>query len=229
MFSIISPLYVLSESLLEKTRLYFEDMKKAIQPGDEFIIIDNGSTMGREMFMEMADVYVRTPKNLGYGGAINLGMKISKNKYLVFPNNDIRVSADWREKMFNIFQKPNVGAVSVCMPEVKAAWGISFTGVFWGIKREVYEQIGLFDNQFELGREQDTDYFYRMLIAGFDMDTADFELTHERRSTYEQSEFKKQYGSNLNFGDSPFEKKWGFSHNDYYRRGMSDRKNANEI
>lgn len=227
-FSIISPLYVLSESLLEKTRSYLSDIQKSIQVEDEFIIVDNGSTLGKEEFMKISNVYIRTPENLGYGGAINLGMKVAKGDYFVFPNNDIRVSVDWREKILEVFQnKTNVGAVSYCMPEVEETWGIPFTGIFWGVRREVYEKVGLFDEDFELGREQDTDYYYRLLLAGFDMDTAKFELKHERRSTYDQPEFIKRHAQSSNYQDSPFEKKWGFNHNDYYRRGLVDRKNAN--
>lgn len=224
MISIISPLYVLNDELLEKTRLYFDDISKTINSDDEFIIVDNGSTVGRDEFINMADIYIRTPNNLGYGGAINLGMKLAKGDYLFFPNNDIRVSSDCISKMIEVFKKdPKIGAVSYEMSSVTGAWGIPFTGIFWGISRSVYDTVGLFDEQFELGREQDTDYYYRLLVAGFDMSTAKFELIHDRRSTYNQPEFIKKHGNNLNYYDSPFEKKWGFSHNDYYRRGIKDR------
>ena len=219
MFSIISPLYILSESLLEKTKQYFEDMEKAIQSEDEFIAVDNGSILGRDEIIKQSDIYIRTQHNLGYGGAINLGMKLATKKYFVIPNNDIRIDSTWREKFLKVFEeKPRVGAISYYQPGMIGSTGIAFTGLFWAMRREVYEKVGLFDTDYKLGGDQDRDYWCKMRQFDYEFDTAEFHLEHKRRSTYNQPEFRKRHGHEQNYSDSPFKDKWGFDREDWYRK-----------
>ena len=47
MFSIILPLCVLSDSLFETTKIFFEDLKKGMSEEDELIIVDNDSSVGQ--------------------------------------------------------------------------------------------------------------------------------------------------------------------------------------
>ena len=77
MFSIISPLCVLSDSLFDVTKLFYEDLKQGMLEEDELIIIDNDSSIGQQEFSKIADTYIHLHKNLGYGGALNLGSKLA--------------------------------------------------------------------------------------------------------------------------------------------------------
>ena len=224
MFSIISPLCVLSDSLFDVTKLFYEDLKQGMLEEDELIIIDNDSSIGQQEFSKIADTYIHLHKNLGYGGALNLGSKLAKGEFLVFPNNDIRIDATWRQKMldsYNTYLK--VAVVSYRMDEMIPATGTPFTGIFWSIRSKIFKESTGFNEKYNLGREQDTDFLYRMLKQGYDIDAVYFDLKHTRRSTYNQPEFRRRYDNNLNFGDSPFEKIHGFHHNNWYREGIKNR------
>ena len=142
----------------------------------------------------------------------------------MFPNNDIRIDATWRQKMLDSFNTyANVAVISNRMDAMIPATGTPFTGIFWSIRSKVFKELNRFDEEYNLGREQDTDFLYRMLKKGYDIDTIYFDLGHSRRSTYNQPEFRKRYGGNLNFGDSPFEKKHNFHHSNWFKQGIKDR------
>jgi len=223
MISVISPLFVLNKDLLEQTVLFFEDLKKGLSQEDEIIIVDNGSTIGRDKFIEIADIYIRTPKNLGYGVAINLGVKLAKEKYFLFPNNDMRVGADWSNKMLEKFHTDSkIGVVSCYGSHMIPSTDTAFNGIFWMIKRETWEEVGEFDKNF-IGGAHDSDYCLRVVKNGWDIETAEFFYNHpKRRSTYSQPEFQKICPDPA-FRHHCFKEKWGFNETEWYKQGIKNR------
>lgn len=79
----------------------------------EIIIVDNASTDGsveliRNNFLQVT--LINNKKNLGFSKANNLGLKISKGKYLLLINPDTLVSEDTLTEMINFFEsRPKVG------------------------------------------------------------------------------------------------------------------------
>lgn len=55
----------------------------------EIIIVDNGPSNQKNIFMGVADKYIFNRNNLGYGSAINKAAKFSVGKYLLILNNDL--------------------------------------------------------------------------------------------------------------------------------------------
>lgn len=206
--SVISPILVLNDTMTDITKQMMADIKRAIKGKNiEFIIVDNASTHCVEEMKANADVYIRNNVNKGWGGGLNTGMKIAKGKYFVCANNDITIASDnWPELLIQRFEsKPKIGAIAM-----NSTGG--FGGSFFGIRREIYEKIGGFDEEnFPLGHAQDCDYLYRLMYEGWDDNVLLIDgFRHYARRTYNQKEFKDKYSSHPNFSRSDFEEKWGF-------------------
>jgi O-antigen biosynthesis protein len=100
--------------LLEK---YLPPLIEAMSrhPGNEIIVVDNGSTDGsaallRERFPEVR--LVALPANLGFGGGSNAGFQAAKNDIVVLLNSDMRVAPDFLQPLLDGFDSPEVFAVS---------------------------------------------------------------------------------------------------------------------
>ena len=222
MISVLAPLVILEQNLLERTKLFVLDVKAGMNEEDELIVIDNGSTLGQEYMIDTSDIYVHTHSPIGYGPALNLGMKIANNDYFLISNNDMRVDTNWRNKMLEKFVD-KVGIVSCHGQHMFPSTGTAFNGIFWMVKKEVTEDIGLFDF-FKPREGDDSDFCLRAVKAGWDIDTADFFYDHpERKSTHNQKDF------NLAIKDSPqwqfgtFQEKWGFGEKEWYRKALEMR------
>lgn len=192
-------------------------IKKATQSlQTEIIIIDNASDDGsveflREKFPEVK--VIANNKNLGFGKANNLGLKIASGKYLLMLNPDTIVAEDTFTKMISFFENnPSVGLAGckilnpdgtlqlACRRSFPGPWtsfckvtGLSnlfpnsrlfakynltyldenqtyevdaISGSFMMMRKEVYEKIGGFDEQFFMYGE-DLDLAYRVQKEGY--------------------------------------------------------------
>jgi len=84
-------------------------------PGNEIIVVDNGSSDGsaaflRERFPEVK--VVALDRNLGFGGGANAGVRAARNGVVVLLNNDMRVAPDFLAPLLAGFRNENVFAVS---------------------------------------------------------------------------------------------------------------------
>jgi len=84
-------------------------------PGNEVIVVDNGSADGsaaflRERFPEVK--LVALDRNLGFGGGANAGVRAARNGIVVLLNNDMRVAPDFLAPLLAGFRNENVFAVS---------------------------------------------------------------------------------------------------------------------
>ncbi|MCP6720482.1 MAG: glycosyltransferase [Patescibacteria group bacterium] len=217
--SLISPIMSLSEELANMTKQMIHDVREGMIDECELIIIDNASTHGSEYMKEGADIYVRLEENRGWGGGINVGMKLATGEYFVFVNNDITINqTGWAEKLIGRFEsKPKIGTISM-----NGSGG--FSGAFFAIRREIYDKIGGFDEEnFPLGHAQDCDYLYRLMYEGWDDNVLLIDgYRHYGRKTYNQHQFKDKYLHHDNFAKSDFKKKWGFTEREWEARGHLD-------
>lgn len=107
--SVVIPCWVNDEEVWQATNACIESFRAS---GDvELIIIDNGSKVGGGYLREMADLYLRYPKNLGYTVAINDGIKLANGEMIALANNDIRVAPNWIEVCQEILKDESVGTV----------------------------------------------------------------------------------------------------------------------
>jgi len=92
------------KNLLEEC---LESLKYTDYKNYEIIIIDNNSSDGSIEFLNKnyPTVQVITlNKNYGFAEPNNIGAKVAKGKYLVFLNNDTKVTSNWLDELVKILQ-----------------------------------------------------------------------------------------------------------------------------
>ncbi|MEN3045941.1 MAG: glycosyltransferase family 2 protein [Candidatus Hydrothermales bacterium] len=183
----------------------------------EVIVVDNSSTDGslekaQKIFPEFK--YIKSQKNLGYGGGCNLGAELSKGKILIFSNADIVIPQGTFDKIrwyfekekklgilgakleypdgtyqpscrryprfkYLLFGRKSIGSFILknnpitreflyldLEKEKKACEVEAVLGAFMAIKREVFESVGGFDEEFFLFAE-DIDLCLRVKKRGY--------------------------------------------------------------
>ncbi|MBI1955297.1 MAG: glycosyltransferase [Acidobacteria bacterium] len=100
------------KDLLEK---YLPSVLAACQPSDEVIVVDNASSDGSAEFVRQHFPPVRLlplPRNLGFGGGANAGMRAARHRIAVLLNNDMRATPDFLAPLLDGFTDHDVFAVS---------------------------------------------------------------------------------------------------------------------
>lgn len=208
---------IVNYNVKEFLKNLLHSIKKASQNiSTEIIVIDNASDDGsiemlREKFPEVK--LISNEKNLGFGKANNIGLKLAKGKFILLINPDTLVSEDTFIKLIGFFEThPDAGMVGckilnpdgtlqlACRRSFPGPWtsftkvtGLSnlfpksklfarynltyldenqtyevdaISGSFMMMKKEVYEKVGGFDEQFFMYGE-DLDLCFRIQKAGY--------------------------------------------------------------
>jgi len=100
--------------LLEK---YLPSVVEAVagNPGNEIVVVDNGSTDGSADFVRAAFPRIKLValgENRGFGGGSNAGFQAAKNPVVVLLNSDMRVEPGFLAPLLEGFRDPDVFAVS---------------------------------------------------------------------------------------------------------------------
>ncbi|MBL7137187.1 MAG: glycosyltransferase family 2 protein [Bacteroidales bacterium] len=93
-----------------------ESLYQITYPDYEVIVIDNGSPDDNPKIIHEKfprATYIETGENLGFAGANNLGICMSKGKYILLINNDTVVTPGFLEPLVDKMESdPEIGAVS---------------------------------------------------------------------------------------------------------------------
>lgn len=182
-------------------------------------LVENGTPFeGRENFSGVT--WIALPKNLGYGGGNNRGLRAALDagaRFVILLNNDVHVVPGAFEAMRRAAESPTVGLVGLPLEESQGVvWGggrVSWWtgkaqlaleptapgsldyihGACVGLTRAVLERVGMLREDFFLYWE-DVDYGLRARQAGFTFAVADtVPLRHRSRSRTAGAAASKTY------------------------------------
>lgn len=158
----------------------------------EFIVIDNGSTDGTAEYLEeFAKTHpqlsvVKNEKNIGVAPAWNQGIKLAKYDYVCIINNDIKIlTSDWLFEMQKVLKaNPKIywtsprTCYSLDLKKIsykpshyeQLIYGSSLdeyvVACCFMCPKKIFEEIGFFDEKFEVKYYEDLDFIARILSLG---------------------------------------------------------------
>lgn len=175
---------------LEYTKKFIESLNK-YTTDYELIIVDNGSTDGTVEYIKSRPEIklIQNSENLGFSKGNNQGIEIAQGEYIAFLNNDVLLYPDWFESCKRVFEREKAGFVSprhinphydntnpqkyvkyfqkfhYDKPYEKSFDECVFSCVV--TKRDVINDIGVFDEEFYPAFFEDNDLKYRAIEAGY--------------------------------------------------------------
>lgn len=162
--SIVIPVF----NQLHFTKICIESLLPTLPRDSEIVVIDNGSSDGTaEYLLGCSNVRAITNReNLGCAVAWNQGVKASHAPWIAILNNDIILSMNWLDGLLDFAREKNVDIVSPTFWEgednyeitdysrnyVRRMYAVARMGIAHGIcfmvHRRVFDQIGLFGENF---------------------------------------------------------------------------------
>lgn len=213
-----------------------ESMYTHTHPDDlgEIIFIDNGSKDATQgIYADYPiNIYIRNQDNMGFPYVVNQGIKLAGGKYICVWNNDMVVSPGWWQALKAHIDKPGYGMVTGQLTErfemdletFKIAIRSQTTdelmdwhkGGPWLFKAEVFEDIGLFDEQFYPTQYEDSDIQLRMALAKWKYAIVPGCKIYHYSGLTQYEELLPAYGSfdYARENRQRFEDKWGTIHMD---------------
>ncbi|MDO5418117.1 MAG: glycosyltransferase, partial [Lachnospiraceae bacterium] len=80
----------------------------------EILVVDNGSEDGSVEWLKEHEIpSIFLPENLGFSGAVNIGIRKSRTPYVILLNNDTKVDKDYVGEMLHAIERsPKIFSVS---------------------------------------------------------------------------------------------------------------------
>lgn len=178
------------------------------------ILVDNGSPEPGPVLEELQHhphLYIRNTENVGFIRATNQGIKVSCAPYIILLNNDTEAIPGWLPRLraaFDVHKLIGLAGPLTTTPESwQGKWpprpGVHILGggrmlAFFCVmvKREVFDKIGMLDENYGPGLGDDDDLSRRAERAGFLLALVqDLRIPHHHRSTfralYTEAQIKK--------------------------------------
>ena len=178
-YSVIIPVIINDQSFVDMTLGCLRTLAESVDTREtEIIVVDNGSKM-KPYFGP--HITITNKSNIGYGPALNQGIKLSHGKYILCSNNDVTFKKGFlvplteeleKDPMIGVIRPVNVGG-GVYGSE-KRKFGMDevaydkkdYHGFCFLMKRETFDTVGLFDEQFAPAYCEDMDMWARVDKAG---------------------------------------------------------------
>ena len=201
--SIVIPVF----NQLHFTRICLESLVKTLPCCAEIIVIDNGSSDGTAEYLSGCTNIrlIQNEGNKGCATAWNQGVKAASSSWIAVLNNDIVLPANCFEGLLDFAEEKKADIVSPALREgdfnyrfeeyakdfmVKmrnvSRMGMAH-GIFFIVKERVFDQIGLFDENFLIGQFEDTDFFRRAQNNGFQLGITGRSFIHHFGSVTQRS------------------------------------------
>lgn len=215
----------------------------------EIIVVDNASSDGtpeqlkaweaqQKAFGKPHRIVLQT-RNLGFGGGVNMGLRIAKGDYLAVLNNDLILTQGWARGLRrqlecnpkfgiicpttnNIGNEAQVWLPGESVDEVLLAAKLRtlkhagqniplWVAAFFCVMmpRYVYQTVGELDEAFFPGYYEDDDYCYRVRAAGFEIACAEDVFAYHELSASFNADGAAKREALLERNRTLFESKWG--------------------
>lgn len=193
---------------------------------EDVVLIDNGSNdESTSLWKEYnINVYLRNQVNTGFAHAANQGISLSKGELIALWNNDTEVNEGWLEPLLDNFGDYHMIGATVVEPvhmNIDEYRNTVFTrqgdridfakGAPWIFKREVFEYIGMFDEQFYPAQCEDSDFLLRMSLAKMKHGKYTGSVLYHHSGLTQKAILEPQYSGFSYAADNRrrFEEKWG--------------------
>jgi cellulose synthase/poly-beta-1,6-N-acetylglucosamine synthase-like glycosyltransferase len=197
----------------------------------EIILVINGKTgISVDRFEQTyADKVIQLEENVGYAKAVNRAIRVAKGEYIAIVNNDVQVFQNWLADMQLCLNQPDQLDLVMATPMygepfARAVEALEKRNKHFGkqvhetfdnfidfscilTKKEVFQEIGLFDEQFFMYCE-DIDFMRRMEKA--DMKYASTKLVNTAHIIGATSSAIKDMPEIMNDSKEKLKKKWGY-------------------
>jgi GT2 family glycosyltransferase len=133
---------ILNWNGVDLLKKYLPSVTKHSRDLADVYIIDNGSTDNSEvevgrLFPEVQ--WIQLPKNVGFAGGYNEGLKNIPNPWHILLNSDVRVSENWLEPLLDFATKnPQVKALQPAILDDKAPESYEYAGAAGGYLDALY-------------------------------------------------------------------------------------------
>jgi glycosyltransferase involved in cell wall biosynthesis len=198
---------LLTRNHLALTRTAVESLLRA--RGDhtlEFVIVDCCSTDGSLNYFrdlarrEAVQLVITHPEEpFVYARNCNRGAAAARGRFLLLSNNDIEVrDPQALDKLARALSDPRVGVVGTrtdyeCSNELQmepglpaeCVWSLKpVMGFFWGMRAEVFHELGGMDEEYRGYGFDETDFEYRAIHRNYRLAVIDTLVHHERHATF---------------------------------------------
>ena len=174
---------------LHYTQRCLETLYATVPPDVNIFLIDNGSTDGTPAYLakQTRISVITNERNRGCAAAWNQGVKAGTSSWVVIVNNDIIFPQGWLEGLLGFAEGSEKDIVSPGVREGECNYDISSYatgfmtsmadvkreadayGACFMVRRKVFDTIGYFDEGFNIGGGEDSDFFLRSKQSGFSL------------------------------------------------------------
>ena len=182
--SVTLPVWSRTPELADMARRTIERVWEVARVATEVVVVDNGSPVCPPL---PARAY-RYPENRGVSVGWNTGIRLSSAPVVAVLNSDCRVEAGWDEALLDAATDGR----RIAFPYTDHCDGRGFTqpdqagtaGWCFVLTKDLYEEIGPFDEWFSPAFCEDTDYWHRAWQAGIELSPVPAaHVVHARRTS----------------------------------------------
>jgi len=163
--SIIVPIYGNVDDIINNLNITLSHSKNV----DDVILYSNGTDdEGVNKLKNYASQDNRiklfvVEKAIGFVKAVNESLKKTKNEFILCINSDAHLFGDWEDRLLPLFKNDKYGVVGPVMARD------FILGCCFGFKKSVINKIGMLDEGFGLGYEDDVEYSERVRNSGYEL------------------------------------------------------------
>jgi len=163
----------------------------------ELIVIDNACYPA---YIE-SNYIKRLDTRVCFSAALNYAVQFAHGDWLVMVSNDVTVDGSFSKMVSKLDHKTLYGK------DMNKGYGRQWLdGWIYVMQKELFSDVGLFDERFIYAGFEDADYCWRAEQKGYKVETLDFPLTHRRLHTrYGEPGFHDVRKGNIAY----LENKWG--------------------